>query len=229
MNKTNSRLPSTRDSKVLLIAELAIFAAIFTAFSLKLVPISKTPFLFALAWASLLVRGVKWKDVGLRIYRNWLLTLLLGVVAGAGMEGLELFVTQPILIDLTGQKPDFSNFAALKGNLKLLPVGVALAWGLAAFGEEMVFRGYLLNRLFDLFKPARESTFLALVCMAALFGFAHVNQGITGILDEGLMGLLLGLLYLGFGRSLAIPIIAHGVADTIDVTLLYIGHYPGVS
>jgi hypothetical protein len=37
-------------------------------------------------------------------------------------------------------------------------------------------------------------------------------MGITGVIDEGLMGLLLGAIYLGTGRSLAVPIIAHWCA-----------------
>jgi len=49
---------------------------------------------------------------------------------------------------------------------------------------------------------------------------------VTGIIDEGFMGLLLGLMYLGSGRNLLIPIIAHGIQDTVDVLLLYLGTYP---
>jgi membrane protease YdiL (CAAX protease family) len=63
----------------------------------------------------------------------------------------------------------------------------------------------------------------------AVFGMAHAYQDITGIIDEGLMGLILGLFYLGFGRNLMIPIIAHGMQDTIDAFLIYSGNYPGLS
>jgi len=62
--------------------------------------------------------------------------------------------------------------------------------------------------------------------MSVMFGFAHGYQGATGVIDEGFMGLLLGLMYLGGGRNLLIPIIAHGTQDTIDVVLLYLGAYP---
>jgi len=40
------------------------------------------------------------------------------------------------------------------------------------------------------------------------FGIAHAYQGMTGIIDEGLAGLLLGLIYLRTGLNLAVPIIA---------------------
>jgi hypothetical protein len=50
--------------------------------------------------------------------------------------------------------------------------------------------------------------------------------GITGIIDEGLAGLLLGVIYLQTGRNLAVPIIAHGISDTIDFLLIFLGKYP---
>jgi hypothetical protein len=59
------------------------------------------------------------------------------------------------------------------------------------------------------------------------FGLAHY-QGITGVIDEGLMGLLLGVIYLRSGRNLAIPIIAHGIGDSIDFILIFLGKYPGM-
>jgi uncharacterized protein len=58
------------------------------------------------------------------------------------------------------------------------------------------------------------------------FGLAHAYQGVTGVIDEGLMGLLLGLIYLGTGRKLAVPIVAHGVADSIEFVLMFSGKYP---
>jgi membrane protease YdiL (CAAX protease family) len=51
---------------------------------------------------------------------------------------------------------------------------------------------------------------------------------VTGIIDEGLMGLLLGVIYLRSGRNLAVPIIAHGVQDTVDLVLIFLGKYPGM-
>jgi len=60
------------------------------------------------------------------------------------------------------------------------------------------------------------------------FGLAHAYQGITGIIDEGLMGFLLGVIYMRTGRNLAVPIIAHGVSDTIDFILIYLGKYSGM-
>ncbi len=61
-----------------------------------------------------------------------------------------------------------------------------------------------------------------------LFGFGHSYQGITGQVENIIDGLLLGLLYLACGRNLWAPIIAHGITDTIDIMLMYLGKYPGM-
>jgi hypothetical protein len=52
------------------------------------------------------------------------------------------------------------------------------------------------------------------------------GAGITGVLEEGSGGLILGLMYLAFGRSLAVPFVACGVCDAIDTLLLFLRKYP---
>jgi hypothetical protein len=104
---------------------------------------------------------------------------------------------------------------------------IALIWILAAFGEELVYRGYLMNRVADLGHSTRSAWIVSLFVISVLFGLSHYQQGLTGIIEEGSDGLILGLMYLAYGRNLAIPIVAHGVCDTLDIALLFMGKYPG--
>src|SRR5208283_4406022 len=144
---------------------------------------------------------------------------LMGLAAGLLLEGFELFVSQPILVKVLGKQPDLEDFRPLIGNLKLTLIFLALTWTLAAFGEEMVYRGYLMNRVADLFNRTRGAWVISLIGVHVAFGVAHAYQGWTGIIDEGLSGLLLGIIYLRTGRNLAVPIVAHGIGDTIDMVL----------
>jgi len=228
LSNINGELVDTgwRASKPLIVGEFAIIAALFAADAMGLVPFSKTPFILVVVIVSWRLRGVKWCDVGFWVYRNWPLTLALGILGGAVMEGIELFVSQPLLVHFLHKEPDLSILSAVRGNLKVLAILIVLAWIVAALGEEVVYRGYLMNRVAELFTPGAIATAIGLVTMSIVFGFAHAYQGVTGIVDEGFMGLLLGLMYLAGGRNLLIPIIAHGVQDTIDVVLLYLGTYP---
>ena len=219
-----------RDSKLLIVVELAAVAAIFVADQpgLHLIWFSKTLYLLALGWASLLARGLSWRDVGFRIPRGWWRLAFFGVVAGILLEGLELFVTQPWLQQLTGQGPDLSDFRGIVGNPTLFALGLGLVWTLAAFGEELVYRGWLLNRLADLVGQRWWGWAISLLALSGLFGLAHLYQGVTGVAENAIDGLLLGLIYFASGRNLWAAIIAHGVTDSVDLTLMFTGHYPPV-
>jgi uncharacterized protein len=217
-----------RDGKLLALAEIALVVGIFIASRYGFIPLSRTPFLLALGWLSLRIRDVRWADLGLARFRNWPMTLAIGAGAGTGMELLDLFVTKPLEVRVLGRPPDLSDFLALVGNPKLFLLALVAVWVVAALGEELVWRGYLLNRVAELFGNTRASWVASVLLVSAAFGFAHANQGLSGIVQEGFSGLLLALLYLACGRNLVVPIVAHGVTDTIDVVLIFTGLYPGL-
>jgi membrane protease YdiL (CAAX protease family) len=217
-----------RQSKWLALAELIVVALIFVADFKHYIFFSKTPYLLLFGWLSLRVRALRWRDVGLKRFRNWKSTVALGIAAGVLLESFQLFVSQPLLVKYLHKQPDLEVFRGLAGNLKMTLIFIALAWTLAAFGEEMVYRGYLMNRVADIFNRTRGAWIISLIAVHLGFGLAHAYQGITGIIDEGLSGLLLGLIYLRTGRNLSVPIIAHGLTDTIDFLLVFLGKYPGM-
>jgi uncharacterized protein len=219
---------SARPRRWLLLVELLVVAALFYGDYKHLVPVSKTPFLLLLAWFSLRLRKLGWKDVGLTRSESWTKTILIGVSAGIGIELLELFVTQPLLVRLCGKMPDLSQFQILRHNPKVLLIGLVLTWTLAAFGEEIVYRGYLMNRVAGLGRDSRLAWIVSLILVNVLFGAAHLGQGITGMIENAIDGVLLGVLYLRGKNSLATPVIAHGVTDTVDLLLLFLGRYPGL-
>jgi membrane protease YdiL (CAAX protease family) len=214
--------------KIIVVVEFALIAAIFAADWAHHIFLTKILYLLPLAWLSLRLRGLRWRDVGFRVYRNWGITLTLGVVAGVAIELLELFATQPFLARLTGAMPDLSEFDRVAGSVKWLSVSLASTWTLFAFGEELIYRGYLMNRIAALIGDTRRGRLIALIFTSLVFGLAHFGQGITGVIENVIDGMILGSLYLAFGRSLAIPIIAHGVTDTMDFLLIFFHSYPGM-
>jgi hypothetical protein len=221
-------LPDWRQSKWLAVGELIVVALIFYADFKHHIIFSKTPYLLLFAWLSLRLRKLRWRDVGLKRFRNWKTAMALGIAAGVLLESFELFVSQPLLVKYLHRQPDLEIFRQLNGNLKITLLFVLLAWALAAFGEEMVYRGYLMNRVADLLNRTRTAWVISLIVVHFGFGLAHAYQGWTGIIDEGFMGVLLGIIYLRTGRNLSVAIIAHGIGDTIDFILIFLGKYPGM-
>src|SRR5271168_4455597 len=118
-SQPEKRASGWRGSKWLAVAELVVVALIFYADFKHLIFFSKTPYLALFAWLSLRARQLRWRDVGLSIFRNWKTTLALAVAAGILMEAFELFVSQPLLVKLLGKNPDLEDFRPLIGNLKL--------------------------------------------------------------------------------------------------------------
>jgi membrane protease YdiL (CAAX protease family) len=213
----------------LLLLELIVVFVLFWADIHRwrhVVIFSKTPYLLVLGWISLRLRGRTWRSVGLFQPDSWPRVLVIGILAGCAIEALELFITQPLLASAFHQPPDLSAVAELRGNPGMLAVAVLLSWTLAAFGEELVWRGYLLNRFAEAFGSARWSWASAIVVTSVAFGLAHYDQGRTGIVENMIDGALLCAVYLASGRNLWAPILAHGVTDTIDSILLFAGHYP---
>jgi membrane protease YdiL (CAAX protease family) len=219
---------SWRSSKWLAFVEFLIVGLIFYADHRHWIPFSKTPELVLLGWISLRLRGLRWRAVGLTRFRSWKTTVAMGVALGTVLETFQLLVTQPILAKLVGRQPDLDLFRAVTGNIKTTLLFIALSWTLAALGEELVWRGYLMNRVADVFDPTPAGWIGSLVTVSIAFGLAHGYQGLTGWIEEGLAGLALGVMYLRTGRNLAVPIVAHGVCDTIDMILIFFGKMPGM-
>jgi hypothetical protein len=217
-------------SKILFPIELVVVAAVFYLDWIGILPVSKTPYLFLLGWISLRIRGLRWKDVGLSPRPDLPLTkiLFVGLAVGIGMEALELFATQPLLTRLLNKGPDLDEFRRLIGNTQLLIIGLVLAWLLAAFGEEMVWRGYLMNRFAEIRGRSTSAWIASAILISLLFGLAHFPQGPTGVIENIIDGAILAALYFATGRNLWAPIIAHGIQDTVDVLLIYLGVYPGL-
>ena len=108
-------------------------------------------------------------------------------------------------------------------------VFLGLSWSLGAFGEELCFRGFLMKRLAQLLGETRMAWIASLVLASVLFGWGHTEQGVSGWIQEGLSGFLLGVLFLLANRNLVVPIVAHGVSNTVAFVLIYFGHYPGLA
>ncbi len=115
-------------------------------------------------------------------------------------------------------------FGVLRGNLALYLVFlIPVSWGAAAFGEELIFRGFLLRRLTDALGGGRAAAVGALLVQATLFGLGHAYLGPRGMLNAGGLGLVSGVCYLVNGRNLWPLFIAHGLVDTVGITVLFLG------
>lgn len=98
-----------------------------------------------------------------------------------------------------------------------------ITWLLIAFGEETVFRGFVLDRLLQLTGTGNRGMWLAVVIQAAWFGSLHASQGASGMIMTGSIGLVFGWYYLNRSRGNLWPLIVlHGTVDTIILTVSWL-------
>lgn len=218
--------PPVRRSNRWAAIELALVVLIVAAFAAGVLPVTEVPALLILGWVSLRRRGLRWSSVGLRRPENGRRAALL-IAAGVAYAIISLYTLDPLLDRLTGHPADLSEFADVRGNASMLLFWLLLSWILGAFGEELAYRGYILNRISDLV-PQRARQSIAILGSAVLFGVSHVSQGLSGVISNVLGGLVYGILYVLAGWNLWVPILAHGLEDTIGFLLIYAGRYPGL-
>lgn len=204
--------------ELLLAASLVVGANVF-----DVVPVTETPWLVAVGWLSLRLRGRRWRHLGFRRPKRWAKTVAVALGAAVALQLLSEFVVEPI----TG-RPDLSSFQSLVGNLPASLGMLGLVWTLAAFGEELAYRGYVVERAAALGRHTPLAYVTAVVVVSLLFGLGHYYQGWAGVVGSSVSGLLFGALYLAAGRNLWLPILAHGFSDSIGIALIYLGLAPGL-
>ena len=108
----------------------------------------------------------------------------------------------------------------------MLAMLILAAWVSAALAEEMLYRGYLLNRAADLCGRSVPGWMLSVMMVSVVFAFTHHSQGSSGGVDNAIAGLLFAGLYLASGRNLWLPLMVHGVVDSSSLVLRYAGFEP---
>ena len=216
-------------TKMILIVEILVFTFLVILDGLGYLPITQTIYIIPFIWIALKLKKENFSTIGLSFNKISLKrTIIIGTVLGTALELFATFFTTPLLSSYFGYEPDLEGFQSIKGNLLMLLFFISVSWIVAAFGEEICFRGFLMNRLANVFGNNDSAWILSLILSSILFGWGHTEQGITGWIQEGLNGLFLAIIFLKSGKNLAVPIIAHGVSNTLAFILIYLGKYPGV-
>ena len=186
-----------------------------------------------LVWTGLRLRGQTWAHFGLRFrFGGWwplLRTILLSVPVL--VIAMIAFVAGEVMMRgaaPAAQQADMSSYEYLQGNLPMLLLSLAGVYIVSSFGEEVLYRGFLINRLAEFGAGTRAMWTVAVLFSAGVFGLIHFGWGITGIVQTALMGLALAGAYLLTKRNLWVLILAHAYLDTLLLVQIYLSS-PGAS
>jgi len=216
-----------RKTRLVMLIEILIASAVLLCGALKILA-GSVSILIVMGTVSVWLRREGLRGIGLDGRRLGLRIVLLGSAFGIFYQALSLVALDPLAERLTGVRQDLSNFHGIHGNVLELMRYLIIVWTLAAFGEEFVCRGYLLNRIAGLWGDSHGALWMGIGFSSMLWTLVHVYQGVTGVILVAVHGFVFGLLYVLTGRNLWTTIFAHGVYDTTALLLIFFGRYPNL-
>jgi uncharacterized protein len=190
-----------------LLAIVAILAG-----NLVVVPLSAV---LVLLWAQR--SRTPWRAIGLVRPKSWIGALTLGLLFGVVLK----LAMKALVMPLLGADPVNQAYHHLAGNTAALPAMLYLIIVGAGFGEEVVWRGWMFERLGRLLGPGAAAKAATVAITAVLFGLAHYpEQGLPGVEQATMFGLAFGAIYAATGR-LWLLIFAHAAFDLTALALIY--------
>lgn len=206
-------------------AEFLLAAAIVLGHNVWRIVPNEVLILTALAIVSMRLRAASWNWslLGFRRPESWRLILLVALGAAALRIALSDFVIDPLTSVYWPEAKLPEGVGEITGNIGYALLALGIVWSFAAFGEEIAYRGYLLNRGADALGGGTAAFWIAAIASAVLFGYGHYYKGPAGIIDSGIAGLILAAAYLLTGRNLWTAVFAHGFIDTYAIALVYLG------
>jgi membrane protease YdiL (CAAX protease family) len=170
--------------------------------------------LLVLLWV--LLSDIPWSNIGYAKPKNWIMTVAIGLALGIFFK----LLMKAIVMPLFGAEPINQSYHFLAGNKALLPAAI-FAMLIAGFGEETVFRGYMFERFGKLFGPGVNSTILIVLITSALFASSHYyTQGIPGVQQAAVMGVVYGIIY-SVTNSIWMVMITHSAFNLTALAIIY--------
>ena len=202
--------------KIITIVELVV-AAVVILLDLFL----PTLVILGMLFVSLLIRREHIRLLGFKRPQSWKRMIVFAFISVVFLQLFDVGVVLPIMNRMTGTTIDYSGFANLKGNTGQLVLLFVLSWTLAALGEEIVYRGYFQKLLTDLFGSNLPGVLLTVGISSLLFGLAHTEQGLIGVVVTTVDALFFSWLKLKFDNNLWAAILAHGFYNSIGMIVFF--------
>src|SRR5438105_1385886 len=171
--------------------------------------------LLVLVWARL--SKTPWREIGYVRPRSWTSSLAIGLMFGITFK----FLMKAMVMPLLGADPINHAYHYLAGNRAALLPMIVFIIASAGFGEETVYRGFLLERFSKLFGYGTGARVLAVLLASIWFGLVHYpGQGLAGVEQAAIVGLVFGAICAITG-SLFTLMFAHIAFDVTAVTIIY--------
>ena len=168
-------------------------------------------------------RKLKFNSIGFIKHQNWLKIILISLLLGIVIELSFQILINPLFDKLTHSTIDLSSFDSVQGNLLVYLAMLAIGFIIGGLFEEILFRGFLMTRIARFFKNEIVGYTVAIIITSSIFGFSHMYQGCSGVLNTSFIAVIFGIIFIKFNKNLWYTIFTHGFVNFVGFTVLYLG------
>lgn len=198
-----------------------IITVISISFTLSVIT-SNIGTIFGFAVVLFTLWAIKWKWSEFGFHKNpFFKSLLKALFYTVVIIVVNDFLFQPFIEHNFGTT-DLSSFDGLKGNFVSYILFILIMWVVAAFGEELLYRGYMTKQLAIIFGDTKTAWFVAIFLSSIIFGFAHTYQGASGVISTFFVALIFGVIFYKNKQNLWVGVLTHGIYDMFGITMIFL-------
>lgn len=185
---------------LVIVAAVALFTPLAAVLVLLWAWVSRTP----------------WRDLGFVRPKSWAKLIALGIALGV----IEKFAMKAVVLPLLGAPVLNPMFQDLPGHPQQLAILLLISVFQAGFGEELVFRAYLFERIGKLIGDGAVQRVVMVLVTTAIFGALHFEQGWAGIANAAIVGGISASIY-ALTKRLWLIVVMHATFDIASFLIIY--------
>lgn len=171
----------------------------------------------------LLLRKEGLSAIGFSQPQNWGATILWGLIWGTVIQLAAIIIIEPLSEKITQTTHDHSVVENVKGSWLAFMQWIIIVWVLVAFLEEGIYRGFLMTEVAKILGDGTIALVVNISLTAAVFGLSHGYQSRSGIVSTGVVGAILGIIFVSSGFNVWLALFTHGFIDTVGIGLIALG------
>lgn len=163
--------------------------------------------MLSIVYAALRMQGTNWFHLGVSFtFAGWRrvgVTLRQAAIVFV-CAAIAFVIGAVVMANIVGipEGADFQSYEYLQGNPGMLLLTLAGVYIVSSFGEEVLFRGYLMTRCAEFFGNSKLGWRIAIAVSTLIFALIHYDWGISGVVQTGCMGFVLAYSYVRVNRNL---------------------------
>jgi uncharacterized protein len=175
---------------------------------------------FLTAFYCLRRRGQSFAELGFRRPPSWFRAALAAVALYLVQMGASEWLS-PWLAEVLEAESQPSFMLYIRGNVVAALGWIAIGWLVGGFAEELLFRGFLLQRSSQACAGGALGLSVGIVAQALLFGSLHLYAGPFAFVHSALFAVLSGVAYLLARQNLWPLIVVHGIWNMVGLYGVY--------